>query len=136
RPRSTETPWTWTGSGPTSPTTPGGTRQRCGSSMRTSGPWSRRSAANEGVANDVTGPDLRYRVERDLGAGQAAQRGRIQPRQCRQRGRAGRRSLQGAPGRVPGDRAREGTGRRATRSEEHTSELQSRENLVCRLLLE
>src|SRR5690606_41936723 len=26
--------------------------------------------------------------------------------------------------------------RRATRSEEHTSELQSRENLVCRLLLE
>src|SRR5690606_41815787 len=27
-------------------------------------------------------------------------------------------------------------GRRAERSEEHTSELQSRENLVCRLLLE
>src|SRR5690606_41533917 len=27
------------------------------------------------------------------------------------------------------------TGERATRSEEHTSELQSRENLVCRLLL-
>src|SRR5690606_41932556 len=27
-------------------------------------------------------------------------------------------------------------GRRADRSEEHTSELQSRENLVCRLLLE
>src|SRR5690606_39415579 len=27
-------------------------------------------------------------------------------------------------------------GRRRTRSEEHTSELQSRENLVCRLLLE
>src|SRR5690606_42042357 len=27
-------------------------------------------------------------------------------------------------------------GRRAARSEEHTSELQSRENLVCRLLLE
>src|SRR5436309_9075559 len=27
-------------------------------------------------------------------------------------------------------------GRRARRSEEHTSELQSRENLVCRLLLE
>src|SRR5690606_39858811 len=28
------------------------------------------------------------------------------------------------------------TGSRITRSEEHTSELQSRENLVCRLLLE
>src|SRR5690606_41408261 len=28
------------------------------------------------------------------------------------------------------------TARAATRSEEHTSELQSRENLVCRLLLE
>src|SRR5690606_40934624 len=29
-----------------------------------------------------------------------------------------------------------GAGARARRSEEHTSELQSRENLVCRLLLE
>src|SRR3712207_8626826 len=29
-----------------------------------------------------------------------------------------------------------GTGRRASRSEEHTSELQSRQYLVCRLLLE
>src|SRR6266511_4775570 len=29
-----------------------------------------------------------------------------------------------------------GRGRRVGRSEEHTSELQSRENLVCRLLLE
>src|SRR5690606_40797347 len=29
-----------------------------------------------------------------------------------------------------------GFGQRAIRSEEHTSELQSRENLVCRLLLE
>src|SRR5690606_41369840 len=31
---------------------------------------------------------------------------------------------------------RQGTGRKNLRSEEHTSELQSRENLVCRLLLE
>src|SRR5690606_40509317 len=31
---------------------------------------------------------------------------------------------------------RTGTGRLPCRSEEHTSELQSRENLVCRLLLE
>src|SRR5690606_39517986 len=32
--------------------------------------------------------------------------------------------------------ARPGTGAGCVRSEEHTSELQSRENLVCRLLLE
>src|SRR5438874_9821539 len=35
-----------------------------------------------------------------------------------------------------GDRHRVGHGRRAARSEEHTSELQSRRDLVCRLLLE
>src|SRR5207302_9192471 len=55
-----------------------------------------------------------------------------------QRGRAG-------PGRAgPGDRARLGALTAyhythlvpSSRSEEHTSELQSRENLVCRLLLE
>src|SRR5690606_42105700 len=34
------------------------------------------------------------------------------------------------------DRVRDLTGARRLRSEEHTSELQSRENLVCRLLLE
>src|SRR5699024_12066229 len=43
-------------------------------------------------------------------------------------------------GRPPGtsrDRSRSGTGTRpTTRSEEHTSELQSRFDLVCRLLLE
>src|SRR3712207_7709918 len=37
--------------------------------------------------------------------------------------------------RGPGDRGR-GRGRRGKRSEEHTSELQSRQYLVCRLLLE
>src|SRR5690349_25000571 len=40
---------------------------------------------------------------------------------------------------VPGQRARwnyAGTGDRLRRSEEHTSELQSRRDLVCRLLLE
>src|SRR5690606_39576478 len=37
----------------------------------------------------------------------------------------------------PGGRGgRDGIRRRSARSEEHTSELQSRENLVCRLLLE
>src|SRR5690606_41325620 len=39
------------------------------------------------------------------------------------------------PGREPGAAVRRGV-RSAPRSEEHTSELQSRENLVCRLLLE
>src|SRR5690606_19493541 len=37
--------------------------------------------------------------------------------------------------RITGD-ANPGTGKQFERSEEHTSELQSRENLVCRLLLE
>src|SRR2546422_5360238 len=35
-----------------------------------------------------------------------------------------------------GDARRPSSGRRASRSEEHTSELQSRLHLVCRLLLE
>src|SRR3712207_7821277 len=37
---------------------------------------------------------------------------------------------------VPAERVRRGGGRRDERSEEHTSELQSRQYLVCRLLLE
>src|SRR5690606_7155717 len=40
------------------------------------------------------------------------------------------------PGQWPGNRRPPGRRRRSARSEEHTSELQSRENLVCRLLLE
>src|SRR5436309_15347339 len=47
---------------------------------------------------------------------------------CRARGAPGR------PARWPAARAP--ASRSAARSEEHTSELQSRENLVCRLLLE
>src|SRR5690606_39404984 len=46
---------------------------------------------------------------------------------CTTRARAGRRSPR---------RSRRRSRRGAGRSEEHTSELQSRENLVCRLLLE
>src|SRR5690349_23937893 len=49
------------------------------------------------------------------------------------------RRLRHVPGRAPRrDRrgARPGTCRRRRRSEEHTSELQSRRDLVCRLLLE
>src|SRR2546429_9669479 len=42
----------------------------------------------------------------------------------------------GAGGRVRGRRAVRRRGVRARRSEEHTSELQSRLHLVCRLLLE
>src|SRR5690606_41051585 len=38
--------------------------------------------------------------------------------------------------RAPGARALHARGGGPTRSEEHTSELQSRDNLVCRLLLE
>src|SRR5436309_7596038 len=41
-----------------------------------------------------------------------------------------------APRRSGFDRFRPGKGNGIDRSEEHTSELQSRENLVCRLLLE
>src|SRR5207302_8664700 len=41
----------------------------------------------------------------------------------------------GPPARGMG-RVHDGAGREVLRSEEHTSELQSRENLVCRLLLE
>src|SRR5690606_42099138 len=51
------------------------------------------------------------------------------PKRLPVRGRAYRR----VAARVPGTAA---WGRRHYRSEEHTSELQSRENLVCRLLLE
>src|SRR3712207_8899827 len=47
-------------------------------------------------------------------------------------GSGGRRRVRPAPRRDVGPAA----GRRAGRSEEHTSELQSRQYLVCRLLLE
>src|SRR5690606_41145392 len=51
------------------------------------------------------------------------------------RGRARHRSRVELDGGRHPERRRGGTARRL-RSEEHTSELQSRENLVCRLLLE
>src|SRR5690606_40516414 len=49
--------------------------------------------------------------------------------------RSGRRPASSA-GASPARSSRDARARRSTRSEEHTSELQSRENLVCRLLLE
>src|SRR2546430_15336254 len=50
----------------------------------------------------------------------------------------GERPRRDASGRAPDDRhgQRRALGRRRLRSEEHTSELQSQSNLVCRLLLE
>src|SRR3712207_8531942 len=50
---------------------------------------------------------------------------------CSRRRRTARRGAVGI-----GHRGRAGRGRAADRSEEHTSELQSRQYLVCRLLLE
>src|SRR3989449_7779297 len=59
----------------------------------------------------------------------------------RQRGRRiqtdrGRRSLRGSSGSREGQGSFRGSQEKAHRSEEHTSELQSRLHLVCRLLLE
>src|SRR5690606_41476535 len=65
----------------------------------------------------------------DLG-GTCARPGRGQAWRRQGHGRTGRRA--GWQGAAADQRAAAGAGR----SEEHTSELQSRENLVCRLLLE
>src|SRR5687768_17867300 len=63
----------------------------------------------------------------------SSRRGRCSPRRVRGRRRKRRsRGRRAPPPLPPSDRAP----RRATRSEEHTSELQSRLHLVCRLLLE
>src|SRR5436309_12665700 len=57
-------------------------------------------------------------------------------RECTPRGSASRR-LAGAGSPPTGTRTSSAAARQSlARSEEHTSELQSRENLVCRLLLE
>src|SRR5258707_4769514 len=59
----------------------------------------------------------------------------IRRRSCRRQGLDRRRD--GIARRLARTRSdREGDGRAAARSEEHTSELQSRQYLVCRLLLE
>src|SRR5256886_12572243 len=47
-----------------------------------------------------------------------------------------RRPAEASPGRSRAKLPHRGASRSATRSEEHTSELQSQSNLVCRLLLE
>src|SRR3712207_8196583 len=64
---------------------------------------------------------------------------RAAPRGPLLRAQGGRRGLDVRPGggdrAAPAERTR-GRVRRAARSEEHTSELQSRQYLVCRLLLE
>src|SRR5262249_62052094 len=65
----------------------------------------------------------------DLGAGGAQDRTGLSP--VRRRRRAFPQAHRAAP-----PRARDAEGRPGHRSEEHTSELQSLTNLVCRLLLE
>src|SRR3712207_8507534 len=59
--------------------------------------------------------------------------GRIEPRHLRDQRRRPARAGGGAPG---GEHHLRRSDRRHARSEEHTSELQSRQYLVCRLLLE
>src|SRR3712207_7654248 len=57
-------------------------------------------------------------------------------RRCAQEGSRARVRRRGAAAALPQRPAQSGARRRAPRSEEHTSELQSRQYLVCRLLLE
>src|SRR5256886_12235117 len=70
-----------------------------------------------------------YDKVRHRGPRRPSQRGQVDPLECLDR-------------RAPGDRLAQAAvhppprGRSAHRSEEHTSELQSQSNLVCRLLLE
>src|SRR5690606_41009022 len=78
------------------------------------------------------------------GVGQARRRRRSGRARALGVGKDQQRSARGCPGRgvvgaARAGRSVDGRARRsrpAPRSEEHTSELQSRENLVCRLLLE
>src|SRR3712207_8667321 len=66
----------------------------------------------------------------------SADRGQLRPGKARATGiRRGAREDRGQGDVELGHRVR-GAARRDTRSEEHTSELQSRQYLVCRLLLE
>src|SRR3712207_7594666 len=63
-------------------------------------------------------------------------RQRDRRRRARPRARARARDRRAAPGRDPHRQGDDAAQRRKDRSEEHTSELQSRQYLVCRLLLE
>src|SRR5690606_40367145 len=95
-------------------------------------------------------PEARYAPNRLLPAFPTRRSSDLPPLRPHPRGREAAREDQEGPRRRPaaprgaarrGDRARRRRGGRlnpapVTRSEEHTSELQSRENLVCRLLLE
>src|SRR5207249_11258887 len=62
----------------------------------------------------------------------------VEPEELERRGRVVAAALEARPGRHRERPARDAVGRvrRGVRSEEHTSELQSRFDLVCRLLLE
>src|SRR5690606_11901207 len=111
---------------------PGGVRQpgvRVGGWLAAMAPGTRRQLAVSGAAPRWRAwPERRRRA-----AGYSARR-------CRAGGSARRPRLRASCpvrcGRVLRWRPRRWRGRAPRRSEEHTSELQSRENLVCRLLLE
>src|SRR5690606_40937092 len=74
---------------------------------------------------------FRSRSRDDARPGTAAELGRDRRGRRHRSARAPPRRVDHRPRMAPGEMER-----RAVRSEEHTSELQSRENLVCRLLLE
>src|SRR5690606_40806929 len=82
-------------------------------------------------------PELQHRhraADRGLDAGGDPPRGAVRERLAGAQGGAGG-GVRGARG-VRDARTAQPRDPRRLRSEEHTSELQSRENLVCRLLLE
>src|SRR3712207_8010119 len=76
---------------------------------------------------------FRSRERRRTAVADGAARGADPTRRGAAGGRAGERALRARGSARPSARF---TARRARRSEEHTSELQSRQYLVCRLLLE
>src|SRR6266511_3036323 len=88
----------------------------------------------------ISGISASARGRRGGGAASPPPRPCARSRAGRHGGRTGRSSCAGhhrsPPGISPASGGRPGRPDRGERSEEHTSELQSRENLVCRLLLE
>src|SRR5690606_40130932 len=80
-----------------------------------------RSKSHKQRVSSQPGPGLAGRALRGWVGGVRGRRRRLSPLRLRRRCRT---SSRRRPGGLP------------SRSEEHTSELQSRENLVCRLLLE
>src|SRR5690606_39756910 len=89
--------------------------------------WSATSTEHEGLAASRSLPPARFRRNRP---------GAV-PCRAPEADRGGDLGRAAAPlPRHPSPRGSRRAGRTLARSEEHTSELQSRENLVCRLLLD